>query len=64
MDMVFANHSEENVIYPLTVKVIAQVQSEDATLKKLTMQNKCCILLLEDTPLLFKDSKMVNPKVL
>jgi len=33
--MVFANHSEEEVIYPFTVKEIAQAQGGDSVLKKL-----------------------------
>ena len=32
MKMVFANHSEEDVIYPLTVKEIAQAQEDDLVL--------------------------------
>ena len=34
-NMVFANHSEEEVIYPFTVKEIAQAQGGDSVLKKL-----------------------------
>jgi hypothetical protein len=64
MGMVFVNYSEEDVIYPLNVKEIAPDQSEDVTLKKRTMQDKYSILVLEDTQLLFKDCKMVTPKVL
>jgi len=64
MDLVLANCSKEDPIYPLTVKEITQAQSEDATLKKLTIQDKYFILLLEVTLLLCKDGKMVIPKVL
>ena len=35
INMVFVNHNEEDVIYPLTVKEIAQAQ-EDKVLKKLS----------------------------
>jgi hypothetical protein len=36
MNMVFTNHSEEDVNYPLTVKENAQAQMVDAVLKKLS----------------------------
>ena len=35
MNVVFANHNEEDVVYPLTVTDIAQAQTEEASLKKL-----------------------------
>jgi hypothetical protein len=40
MNMVFANRSEEDVIYPLTVKEIAQAQKDDTVLKKLSKTDK------------------------
>ncbi len=40
MNMVFANRSEEDVIYPLTVKEIALAQERDLVLKKLTKMEK------------------------
>ena len=40
MNMVFVNCSEENVIYPLTVKEIAQAQEDDLVLKKLSKTDK------------------------
>jgi hypothetical protein len=36
MNMVFANCSEEDVIYPFTAKEIAQAQEDDSVLKKLS----------------------------
>jgi hypothetical protein len=36
LNKVFTNPSEEDVIYPLTVKGIAQAQEEYAVLKKLS----------------------------
>jgi hypothetical protein len=36
INTVFANHSKEDVIYPLTVKEIAQAQEDDSVLKKLS----------------------------
>ena len=37
---VFSNRSEEDVIYPLMVKEIAQAQEDDADLKKLSKTDK------------------------
>ena len=34
MSLVFANHSDEEVMYPLTVRKVAQAQKLDASLKK------------------------------
>ena len=38
MNLVFANCSEENYIYPLTTREIAESQSKDAQLVMLTTQ--------------------------
>jgi hypothetical protein len=62
--MVFANCSDEDVIYPLTVKEIAQVQKDNAVLKKLSKTDEYSPHLVEDTQVLCKDDKMVIPKVL
>ena len=62
MNMVFANCSEEEVIYPLTVKEIAQAQKNNAVLKKLSKTDKYSTQLVEDTQVLCKDGKMVIPK--
>jgi len=64
--MVFANRSKEDVIYPLTVKEIAQAQKDDAVLKKPSNTDKYSSQLIEDTRVLCKDGKikMVTPKVL
>eukprot|EP00804_Cyclotella_cryptica_P015818 CCRYP_006329-RA/>CCRYP_006329-RA protein AED:0.35 eAED:0.21 QI:0/-1/0/1/-1/1/1/0/390 len=64
INLVFANRSDEDVIYPLTVKEIAQAQTTDATLKKLSRHDKYSTQLVEDTHLLCKDVRMVTPKVL
>ena len=40
MNMVFANHSKEDVIYLLTVKDIALAQEDNSVLKKLSKTNK------------------------
>eukprot|EP00804_Cyclotella_cryptica_P000397 CCRYP_008717-RA/>CCRYP_008717-RA protein AED:0.29 eAED:0.29 QI:0/0/0/1/0/0/2/0/315 len=62
--LVFANRSDEDVIYPLTVKEIAQAQTTDATLKKLSRHDKYSTQLVEDTHLLCNDGRMVIPKAL
>ena len=62
--MVFANHNEEDVFYPLTVKEIALAQERDLVLKKLSKTDKYSTQLVEDTQVLCKYGKMVIPKVL
>ena len=64
INMVFANHCEEDVIYPLTVKEIALAQEDDLVLKKLRKTEKYSTQLVEDTSVLCKDGKIVIPKVL
>jgi hypothetical protein len=64
MNMVFTNHSKEDVIYPLTVKEITQDQKDDAVLNKLSKTYKYSTQLVEDSQVLCKDGKMVIPKVL
>ena len=64
INVVFANRSKEDVIYPLTVKEITQAQKDDAVLKKLSKTDKYSTQLVEDTQVLCKDGKMVIPKVL
>jgi hypothetical protein len=34
MNLMFANHSNEDMIYPLTVQEIAQAQKHDANLER------------------------------
>ena len=63
-NMVFVNPSEEDVIYPLTVKEIALAQERDLVLKNLTKMEKYSTHLVEDTKVLCKDGKMVIPKIL
>jgi hypothetical protein len=40
IDMVFASHSKEDVIYPLTIKEIAQAQEDNSDLKKLSKTDR------------------------
>ena len=64
MNLGFANRSKEDVIYPFTVKEIAQAQKDDTVLKKLSKTDKYSTQLIEDTHVLCKDGKMVIPRVL
>eukprot|EP00804_Cyclotella_cryptica_P027928 CCRYP_003820-RA/>CCRYP_003820-RA protein AED:0.45 eAED:0.45 QI:0/-1/0/1/-1/1/1/0/94 len=61
MNLVFANRSEEDVIYPLTVQEIAEAQKLDASLK--TLKDQYSTQLVKSTHLLCKDGKMVIPKI-
>ena len=62
--MVFANHGKEDVIYPITVKKIAQAQEDDTVLKKLSKTAKYSTQFVEDTQVFCKDDMIVTPKVL
>jgi hypothetical protein len=62
MNLVFANRSEEEAIFPLTVNEIAESQQSDTALKKLAKQEKYTYELVENTKLLCKEGKMVIPK--
>jgi hypothetical protein len=62
INTVFANHSEEDVIYPLTVKEIAQAQEDDFILKKLSKTDKYSTQLVEDTHILCKKWQDGHPQ--
>ena len=62
INMVFANRSEEDVIYPLTVKEIALAQERDLVLKKLTKMEKYSTHLVKDTDVLCKTAKWSSSK--
>ena len=64
MTHVFANCSDEEEIYPLTVKEIAEAQNKDKTIKELRILEKYEMLLIENTQILCKDGKLVIPKSL
>ena len=64
MNYVFANCSDDEEIYPLTVKEIAQEQKKDQSLRKLTKEDKYKLQLVENTEVLCKDGKLVIPKSL
>ncbi len=55
---------QRSVIYPLTVKEITLAQERDLVLKKLKNTEKYSTHLVENTPVLCKNGKMVIPKVL
>ena len=61
-NLVFANHSEEDVIYSLAVREIAEAQKLDASLK--ILKDQYLTQLVESTQLLCKDGKNVIPKEL
>jgi hypothetical protein len=61
---VFANIQEEESIYPLCVSEIAEAQTKDNNLKKLTKLDKYEINLVDDTEVLCKNGKLVIPKSL
>eukprot|EP00804_Cyclotella_cryptica_P001856 CCRYP_020947-RA/>CCRYP_020947-RA protein AED:0.81 eAED:0.81 QI:0/-1/0/1/-1/1/1/0/110 len=62
VNLVFANRSKDDVIYPLTVQEIALAQKLDASLKML--KDQYSKQLVKRTQLLCKDGKMVIPKEL
>ena len=64
MNLVFANCSEEDVIYPLTVNEIVEAQLSDPSIQKLASDKKYTILLVENTQVLCKGTAMVLPTAL
>jgi hypothetical protein len=66
MNKVFANHSDEDKIYPLTTEEIAEAQRADASLKHLFKCNAVIdqgleINLIENTTCVCKDDRLVTP---
>ncbi len=69
MNEVFANHSDEDEIYPLTTVEIAEAQRADASLKHLFKSNAVIdqgleIKLIENMTCVWKDGWLVIPKPL
>ena len=64
MNSVFANRSEEEEIYPLTVKEIAETQHKDKAIKQLKTSKKYEMMIVEDTEVLCKNGKLVITKAL
>jgi hypothetical protein len=65
LNVVFANHCEEDEIYPLTTIEIAEAQKRDQkfTTSKMPKHQKgeFCFHLIEDTEVLCKDNKLIIP---
>ncbi len=65
LNLVFANHGEEDEIYPLTIIEIAEAQIRDwrSTARKMLKNQKrdICLHLFEDTKVLCKDNKLIIP---
>ncbi len=67
LNFVFANHREEDEIYPLTTIEIAEAQCKDQELKVYYKRNAMmpkkdvCFQLVEDTKVLCKNGKLIIP---
>jgi hypothetical protein len=67
LNFVFANHREEDEIYPLTTIEIAEAQRKDQELKVYCKKNvlmpkkDICLQLVEDTKVLCKNGKLIIP---
>ena len=69
MEHIFANCSEDEEIYPLTTKEIAEAQRVDATLKHAFKRNAVLdqgleVRLVENTLFVCKEGRLVIPKPL
>ena len=64
MNRMFANQDDEEAIYPLTTREIAEAQKHDIELNTKTDKNGYTIQLVENTKVLCKNGKMVIPKSL
>ena len=52
MNLVFANLDDEEAIYPLTTREIAEAQKHDIKLNKMTNEHGYTIQLVENTKVL------------
>ncbi len=59
MNLVFANHSEEEVIHPLTVNEIVEAQLSHPSIQKFTSDMRYTMQLVENTQVLCKGTAMV-----
>ena len=64
MNLVFANCSKEEVIYPLTVNEILEAQLSDLSIQKLASEKKYTMRLVENTQVFCKGTAMVLPTAL
>ena len=67
LNFVFANHGEEDEVYPLTTMEIAEAQRKNQELKVYYKKNAripkndMCLQLIEDTKVLCKNGKLIIP---
>ncbi len=61
MNQVFANRSEEEEIYPLTVKEIAEAQKLDKHFKATVLKEKYGNTLIKNTSVFCKNGELVIP---
>jgi hypothetical protein len=57
----FANHNEENAVYPHTLRKIVESHSADITMGHPKTQPGYSIHLVKNTMILYKDGKLVIP---
>ena len=61
MNLVFANQEDEEAVYPLTTREIAEAQKHGIELNTMTVKYACTTQLVENTKVLCKDGKMFIP---
>ena len=64
LNYVFAIHSDEEEIFPLTISEIAEEQHKDKALQQQIKSSKLVNQLIENTIVLCKEGKLVIPKTL
>jgi hypothetical protein len=70
LNFAFANHNEEDEIYPLTTIEIAEAQRMDRELKvhykkiAIMIKKDMCLQLIGDTKVLCKNGKLIIPAYL
>ena len=64
MNLVFANQDDEDAIYLLTTREIAEAQKRNTELNTMTHKYGDTMQLVENTKVLCKNGKMVIPKSL
>ena len=64
MNLVFATQDDEEAIYPLTTRDIAEAQKHDIELNTMTDKYGYTTQLVQNTKVLCKDGKMVIPQSL
>jgi hypothetical protein len=61
MNLMLANQDDEDAIYPLTIREIAEAQKHNIELNTLTDKYGYTTQLVENSKVLCKDGKMVIP---